>query len=218
MRSSPLAVPLAVLVFLASFIPLVDGAISLTVAALVAFAARGPWIGLAVVILVPVIGQIEGHVLQPLIMGHRVSLHPGGRGPHRRVRQPARWPARRRARGTDRRRRLVGAARDTSIGLGPAADGQQRGAARPAIASPHGRPCSAGAGVGQRRIRRTERAAAQLLRLRPLNSCRKNSNTFSASRKMDAAINGAESVSEVRRSRWKSNMVTPAKMTKPRME
>jgi putative heme transporter len=46
------------------------------VAALVAFAARGPWIALAVVILIPVIGQIEGHVLQPLIMGHRVSLHP----------------------------------------------------------------------------------------------------------------------------------------------
>jgi putative heme transporter len=72
----PLAVPLAVLVFLASFIPLVGGSISLAVAALVAFAARGPWIALAVVILIPVIGQIEGHVLQPLIMGHRVSLHP----------------------------------------------------------------------------------------------------------------------------------------------
>jgi putative heme transporter len=72
----PLAIPLAVLVFLASFIPLVGGSISLAVAALVAFAARGPWIALAVVILIPVIGQIEGHVLQPLIMGHRVRLHP----------------------------------------------------------------------------------------------------------------------------------------------
>jgi predicted PurR-regulated permease PerM len=72
----PLALPLAVLVFLASFIPVVGGAISLAVAALVAFAARGPWIALTVVILIPVIGQIEGHVLQPLIMGHRVRLHP----------------------------------------------------------------------------------------------------------------------------------------------
>jgi putative heme transporter len=72
----PLAVPLAVLVFLASFIPLVGGAISLAVAALVAFAARGPWIALTVVILIPVVGQIEGHILQPLIMGHRVRVHP----------------------------------------------------------------------------------------------------------------------------------------------
>ena len=72
----PLAIPLAVLVFLASFIPLVGGSISLAVAALVAFAARGPWIALTVLILIPVIGQIEGHVLQPLIMGHRVRLHP----------------------------------------------------------------------------------------------------------------------------------------------
>jgi putative heme transporter len=72
----PLAIPLAVLVFLASFIPLVGGSISLAVAALVAFAARGPWIALAVVILIPLIGQVEGHVLQPLIMGRRVRLHP----------------------------------------------------------------------------------------------------------------------------------------------
>jgi putative heme transporter len=72
----PLAIPLAVLVFLASFIPLVGGSISLAVAALVAFAARGPWIALAVVILIPVIGQIEGHVLQPLIMGRAVAIHP----------------------------------------------------------------------------------------------------------------------------------------------
>ena len=72
----PLAIPLAVLVFLASFIPLIGGSISLAVAALVAFAARGPWIALTVVILIPIIGQIEGHILQPLIMGRRVRLHP----------------------------------------------------------------------------------------------------------------------------------------------
>lgn len=72
----PLAIPLAVLVFLSSFIPLIGGSISLAVAALIAFAARGPWIALTVVILIPVIGQIEGHILQPLIMGRRVSLHP----------------------------------------------------------------------------------------------------------------------------------------------
>ena len=68
--------PLAVLVFLASFIPLIGGTASMAVAAMVAFAARGPWIALIVLILVPVIGQIEGHVLQPLIIGRRLRLHP----------------------------------------------------------------------------------------------------------------------------------------------
>jgi hypothetical protein len=47
---------------------------------------------------------------------------------------------------------------------------------------------------------------------------RKNRNTFSTSRKIDAARNGAAAASVLRRSRWKSNMVNPAKITKPRTE
>jgi putative heme transporter len=72
----PLALPLALLVFLASFIPIVGGAISLAVAALVTLATRGPVIALVVLILIPVLGQIEGHVFQPLIMSRSVRLHP----------------------------------------------------------------------------------------------------------------------------------------------
>lgn len=72
----PLALPLGLLVFLASFIPLVGGPIALTAAALVTLASRGPFVALIVVILIPVIGQIEGHVLQPLIMSRSVRLHP----------------------------------------------------------------------------------------------------------------------------------------------
>ncbi len=72
----PLALALALLVFLASFVPVVGGAFSLTVAALVALAARGPVIALVVLILIPVLGQVEGHVLQPLIMSRSVRLHP----------------------------------------------------------------------------------------------------------------------------------------------
>jgi predicted PurR-regulated permease PerM len=72
----PLAVPLGILVFVASFVPVAGGAVSLAVAALVALAARGPLVALTVVILIPVIGQIEGHVLQPLIMSRSVRLHP----------------------------------------------------------------------------------------------------------------------------------------------
>lgn len=72
----PLALPLGLLVFLASFIPLVGGVFSVAIAAVVAFAFRGPAIALIVVILIPIIGQIEGHVLQPLIMSRSVRLHP----------------------------------------------------------------------------------------------------------------------------------------------
>jgi len=47
---------------------------------------------------------------------------------------------------------------------------------------------------------------------------RKNRNTFSASRKIDAAISGAEVMSFDRRSRWKSTIVKAAKITSPRIE
>ena len=72
----PLALPLAVLVFVSSFIPLIGGALSLTVAAVVALATRGPVTALIVIIVEPILGQIEGHVLQPLIMSRTVHLHP----------------------------------------------------------------------------------------------------------------------------------------------
>jgi len=52
----------------------------------------------------------------------------------------------------------------------------------------------------------------------PEKISRKNRNTFSTSRKIDAARNGAEVMSALVRSRWKSNMVNPAKMTRPSTE
>lgn len=72
----PLAFPLALLVFLFSFIPLIGAPIATATAAVVALAARGPWIALAVVVLIVLIGQFEGHVLQPLVMSKAVHLHP----------------------------------------------------------------------------------------------------------------------------------------------
>jgi len=72
----PLAAPLGVLVFLGTFIPYVGAAVSLLAAVVVALAARGPWWALAVVALIVVIGQIEGHLLQPMIMSKQVKLHP----------------------------------------------------------------------------------------------------------------------------------------------
>ncbi|MFJ4093124.1 AI-2E family transporter [Kitasatospora sp. NPDC089913] len=72
----PLAVPLTVLEFLASFVPLIGSPIAMLVASVVALAARGPVIAIVVLLLIVVIGQIEGHLLHPLVMSRAVSLHP----------------------------------------------------------------------------------------------------------------------------------------------
>lgn len=72
----PLAMPLGVLVFIGSFIPIVGALITGALAVLLALVANG-WINalimLAVVLLVQ---QAESNILQPLIMGKAVSLHP----------------------------------------------------------------------------------------------------------------------------------------------
>jgi putative heme transporter len=72
----PLALPLALLTFFAAFIPLIGSPIALGVATLVALAARGPLIAVLVLALIVVIGQIEGHLLHPMVMSRAVNLHP----------------------------------------------------------------------------------------------------------------------------------------------
>src|SRR5664280_1496472 len=72
----PLALPLALLVFFATFIPIIGAPIALAVATVVALAGRGPLVALLVLVLIAVIGQIEGHVLQPLVMSRAVAIHP----------------------------------------------------------------------------------------------------------------------------------------------
>ncbi|MCV7402619.1 AI-2E family transporter [Mycobacterium fragae] len=74
--SVPLALPLASLVFLGAFIPLVGAVVSGFVAVVVALIAKG-WI-YALITLGVLIGvnQLEAHVLQPLVMGRAVSIHP----------------------------------------------------------------------------------------------------------------------------------------------
>ena len=72
----PLAAPLAVLVFIGAFVPIIGAPAAMLVAMVVALASKG-FIAMVVVGLgVAGIGQIEGHILQPLIMGRQVSLHP----------------------------------------------------------------------------------------------------------------------------------------------
>ncbi|MBB5870647.1 putative PurR-regulated permease PerM [Allocatelliglobosispora scoriae] len=72
----PLKEALAALVFLFSFVPILGATISGTIAVLVALVAKDPLT--ALILLAAVIGvqQFEGHVLQPLIMGRAVAIHP----------------------------------------------------------------------------------------------------------------------------------------------
>ena len=72
----PLAIPLGVLVFLGSFIPVIGALISGAVAVLLALVALGPVQALIMIGIVLLVQQLESHILQPLIMGKAVSLHP----------------------------------------------------------------------------------------------------------------------------------------------
>ncbi len=72
----PLALPLSVLVFLGSFIPIVGALATGSIAVLLALVANG-WINALIMLaIVLVVQQVEGHILQPLIMGPAVALHP----------------------------------------------------------------------------------------------------------------------------------------------
>ncbi|KOG43993.1 membrane protein [Streptomyces virginiae] len=72
----PLAVPIAVVIFLASFVPLVGAVASGALAVVVALVTQGVFTALMTLLVVLVVQQIEGHVLQPFILGRAVRVHP----------------------------------------------------------------------------------------------------------------------------------------------
>ncbi|NVC22641.1 AI-2E family transporter [Kocuria salina] len=72
----PLALPLSVLIFLGGFIPIVGAALIGGVAVLVALVANGPVVALVVVAVVVATNQLDGRVLQPMVLGRALSLHP----------------------------------------------------------------------------------------------------------------------------------------------
>ncbi|MER6214834.1 MULTISPECIES: AI-2E family transporter [unclassified Streptomyces] len=72
----PMAVPLAVFIFLFAFIPLVGAVVSGALAVVVALVTQGPFAALMVLLVVLAVQQIEGHVLQPFILGRAVRVHP----------------------------------------------------------------------------------------------------------------------------------------------
>ncbi|OBF67230.1 AI-2E family transporter [Mycobacterium sp. 852002-51971_SCH5477799-a] len=74
----PLALPLASVVFLGAFIPLVGALVSGLVAVVVALLAKGIVYALITLGLLIAVNQIEAHLLQPLVMGRAVSIHPLG--------------------------------------------------------------------------------------------------------------------------------------------
>ncbi|GAB3192499.1 AI-2E family transporter [Nesterenkonia suensis] len=72
----PLALPVAVLVFLGSFIPIIGAVVTGAIAVLLALVANGLVNALLMLGVVLLVQQIESNVLQPIVMGKAVKLHP----------------------------------------------------------------------------------------------------------------------------------------------
>jgi predicted PurR-regulated permease PerM len=72
----PLALPLSVLVFIGSFIPVVGALVTGAIAVLLALVANGAVNALIMLAIVLLVQQLESHILQPLVMGKAVALHP----------------------------------------------------------------------------------------------------------------------------------------------
>lgn len=74
----PLPIPIAILVFLGSFIPFLGAISTGALAVFIALVYNGPLNALLMLGVVILVNQIEGHVLQPLVMGSAVKVHPLG--------------------------------------------------------------------------------------------------------------------------------------------
>lgn len=74
----PLVIPLAVLTFVAAFVPYVGAFTAGAVAALVALVSNGVVAALLVVLAVLIVQATEGNILYPLVVGRTTHLHPVG--------------------------------------------------------------------------------------------------------------------------------------------
>ena len=74
--SVPLALPLAVIIFLGAFVPLVGAVVTGLLAVLVALVTKGWLVAVIVLAILVAVQQIEGHLLQPFVLGRSVRLHP----------------------------------------------------------------------------------------------------------------------------------------------
>ncbi|MDE8586524.1 AI-2E family transporter [Arthrobacter sp. NQ4] len=71
----PLAVPLAAVVFLGGFIPIIGATAAGSLAVLVALVENGPVTALIVLVILVAANQFEHHILQPLFMGRVLRIH-----------------------------------------------------------------------------------------------------------------------------------------------
>ncbi len=72
----PFALPLAALTFAGAFLPIVGAVVAGAIAVLVALATQGVVTALILLGVVVLVQQVEGDVLQPIVLGRAVSLHP----------------------------------------------------------------------------------------------------------------------------------------------
>ncbi|MDQ1578397.1 MAG: putative heme transporter, partial [Microbacteriaceae bacterium] len=72
----PLVIPIAIAVFLGSFIPVVGAVLTGILAVFIALVYLNPFAALIMLGIVIAVQQVEGHVLQPFIMGNAVKVHP----------------------------------------------------------------------------------------------------------------------------------------------
>jgi predicted PurR-regulated permease PerM len=72
----PLVLPLAVLTFVAAFVPIVGAFMAGAAAVLIGLVAKGVGVALIVLALIVLVQQIEGNVLYPMIMRRTIELHP----------------------------------------------------------------------------------------------------------------------------------------------
>lgn len=72
----PFPVPIAILIFFGAFIPIVGAFVTGSVAVLVALFSGGVWIAVATLGVLVVVEQLEGNVMQPIIMGKTLKCIP----------------------------------------------------------------------------------------------------------------------------------------------
>lgn len=72
----PLALPLAVLTFFGGFVPIVGAFVVGGLAVLVALVSNGTTAAIIVLLIILAVQQIEGNLLQPVLQGKSLALHP----------------------------------------------------------------------------------------------------------------------------------------------
>ncbi len=72
----PLVIPIGVAVFLGSFIPVVGAVLTGVLAVFIALVYLNPFAAVIMLGIVILVQQIEGHALQPFVMGTAVRVHP----------------------------------------------------------------------------------------------------------------------------------------------